>query len=826
MQYYKFHKLYLPILGAFLSATSFAQEGEVVKQEGNTVTRDGLIITYQNDQTTFKVANNQQTTPEITNGYNALTALKLYISKNDIRHLGLTSYPVTYQFINSVYQALASCQQQLQVASNFQAVDTKTLSNLSLDKLNQVQEAMQQGNAQELYLALAELSKKLNVPGLEGYISQPCVVEQLSKAQPIDYKAFKAEQEKSPNVLQVIHAYYRSLFVNYYTPLAQKQQTPPLLFSNQGSNVLTDNANYTQYTNADLLKSSQSFTVTTGKFKTQVFGLGSKEQQEAAGDNLYAQVASNVFNAISTISEINADGSLRHLFTIMKLVNSAVQAYGFYDADVKVDRISEQEFKVSVVLGKPVRLTDTSQIIIRGSGSGLQSLYEIASKITPAGTIFKAQDYTEVKDELLSKAQEAGYLDAQYKVSQVLVNKEKALARWNLDLDTGSRYKINSIKVVGGPLDPRLTYYMTGLQVGNDYSETDVSRSIAYLQASRNFDTVDLSSEVNKENRTVDLTYNLTKGKPNNLELSAGYDTTEGVRTSAYYDRYYVNRWGGSIAANAYLSKLTQRVETYYRHPYLYSPLTKYFTVGFYLERAYQSSLLYYSRSAVGYFSYVRMPTNNWQFTSTLYLRKDLWQELGESSNQGLTYGEFIFARSGLTTDVSFTFRTTFGLEKLLSGNVSYNAFIMRLKHTFQLTEKNGLLLGFRYGVINSNNFNKVAPSLRFYSGGMNSIRGYGYQSISSYKGNEDIGANKQIEFTAEYLRTIVDNLKGAVFVDGGDSSDTVSVKNLKDWYYGAGIGVRYYLPVGYASFDIAYPLQPGFQWSKIAFYININASF
>ncbi|RIY34287.1 hypothetical protein CKF54_00990 [Psittacicella hinzii] len=786
-----------------------------------------LITPLDNGQTHFRVIDSAPKDIKATQAFNAVTALRLYLTTNDIRHIGQTAYPVTYQFVNQVFDALATCQPAS--AANTQVSNIRGVRNLSYAQVEQAIASSKTGNYEPLYQALNLLGKNLNVPDLNGAIYSDCVIEQLTNSQAIDYQAFKAEQEKAPNVLQQLKAYYDSLFVNYYTPLAQNQQTPPFIFTNKGSNVLVDNPDYEAYTNKSLLSSKASFTVTTGDFNVVVYGLGSQAEQEALANNLYAQVANNVRNAISTITQINADGSLRHLFTVDKLVNNAVQAYGFYNAQVRVEPVknNDKEFTVNITLGEPVRLTDTSQVIIRGPGSGLEALYDQAQKITPAGTVFKSSDYSSVKNNLLTAAQEAGYLDANYRVSKVLVNREQNIARWYLDLDTGSRYTISSITIEGGPIDHTLAYYMTNLSVGSDYSETDVSRSIAYLQASNNFATVDLASEVNKENRTVDLTYRLTNADRNRIEWSNGYDTTEGFRTSAYYDRYYVNRWGGSVSANAYFSKLTQRLETYYRHPYLYSPLTKYWNLGFYIERAYNSRILEYSRSLVGYFSYVRAPFRNWQFTSTLYMRKDLWNEQNVSRNQNMAYGEFILARSGLSTEVSFTLRTNFGLHKYLSSNdVSYNAYIVRARHTFKLTENNDVVFGVRYGKIDTNNFFQVAPALRFYSGGMNSIRGYGYQSISSYKGSEDLGSNKQLELTAEFLHTIVENLKGAVFVDGGDSSDKVSIKNMKDWYYGAGFGVRYYLPVGYASFDIAYPLEPGFAWSKIAFYININASF
>ncbi|WP_379600076.1 autotransporter assembly complex protein TamA [Psittacicella hinzii] len=792
----------------------------------------GLFISTQGNKTTISSAATpeQFEIPTLSASYNSLAALKYYLKRNNIRHASQAAYPQTLQLQNTILKAAAIClvKQQQDNPALTAFVEQATTKSVSISNYQELEQRIAQQSTdeyQQYYDQLDKLPKKLDTEALENLLQSSCVINYLSTQAPaLDAKAFFAEQEKAPSFLQWLKAYYRSLFVTYYTPDLQYGQRSPLVFTNKTSEQATAiPPEYYQYMDDSVLVSGQSFTVTSENgFKVKVSGVGNSELQEQAGNNVYADIAINIKNAINTINPMNIDGSLRHQMTVQKLVTNAAYGYGFYDVQVTTTRVNSKEFAVRVVLGKPLKVTDSSQVVLRGEGNGLTTLYPVAQNITEPGRLFSVPTYNSVKGNLVDIAQENGYLDAKFETAQVLVNREQKTATWNLDFNTGERYRIGTVTINGGPLDHRVTYYMAGLKVGSAYSQTEVSRSIARLQASKNFDVVDVQTTVNNQARTVDVTYNLTKGKPNNLEYSLGYDTTEGVRTQASYERYYLNRWGGSASASGYLSKLTQRFEVNYKHPYLYRPNEVFFNVGLYYERAYQTDLLYYSKSVVGYLNYSRLSFQNWQFSASLYARRDYWELSNEKIKQDIQYSEFIFARKGLTTDVSLTLRSTLGLEKLFKS-VGYHAILFKAEHTFQLSEKNGLLLSVRLGKIDSNRFNYLAPALRLYSGGATSIRGYGYQSISSYKGEEDVGANKQAEFTVEYLRTLMPSLKGALFVDGGNSSDNIRLNNL---YYGAGVGVRYYLPVGYAKFDIAYPLQKGFSWSKIAFYLGISASF
>jgi translocation and assembly module TamA len=102
-----------------------------------------------------------------------------------------------------------------------------------------------------------------------------------------------------------------------------------------------------------------------------------------------------------------------------------------------------------------------------------------------------------------------------------------------------------------------------------------------------------------------------------------------------------------------------------------------------------------------------------------------------------------------------------------------------------------------------------LPPDQRFYGGGSASIRGYPYQAVGPYfpLTNDPIGATTISAASLEYRQRIGQNWGAAVFVDGGQVGNKLSLSPT-DLFYGVGGGVRYYTPIGPVRLDVAIPLR------------------
>ena len=124
----------------------------------------------------------------------------------------------------------------------------------------------------------------------------------------------------------------------------------------------------------------------------------------------------------------------------------------------------------------------------------------------------------------------------------------------------------------------------------------------------------------------------------------------------------------------------------------------------------------------------------------------------------------------------------------------------VRWLNTFQ--DRHMLLLRADAGAIFSPEFDRVPPSVRFYAGGDNSVRGFDFRSISPRNDEGDtVGGQYLLTGSVEYNWRWRPTWRPAIFVDAGSAfTDTNDVSPA----IGVGIGMRWISPVGPVRFDIA----------------------
>jgi translocation and assembly module TamA len=104
-----------------------------------------------------------------------------------------------------------------------------------------------------------------------------------------------------------------------------------------------------------------------------------------------------------------------------------------------------------------------------------------------------------------------------------------------------------------------------------------------------------------------------------------------------------------------------------------------------------------------------------------------------------------------------------------------------------------------------------LPPDQRFYAGGSGTIRGFAYQSVGPiFPGTENPTGGTAISAVGLEIRQRFGstNWGAAAFIDAGQTSDSVRLVP-SDFQAGAGLGVRYYTPIGPIRFDVAVPINP-----------------
>ncbi len=121
----------------------------------------------------------------------------------------------------------------------------------------------------------------------------------------------------------------------------------------------------------------------------------------------------------------------------------------------------------------------------------------------------------------------------------------------------------------------------------------------------------------------------------------------------------------------------------------------------------------------------------------------------------------------------------------------------------------------------------EVPATLRYYVGGGGSVRGYAYQAIGPRNSrNDPEGGTSFQEINLEMRFKVTENIGIVPFLDGGMVYESAQPDWGKDLDWGAGIGLRYFTPVGPLRLDFGVPLTkiPGEKNYQI--YISLGQSF
>ena len=119
-----------------------------------------------------------------------------------------------------------------------------------------------------------------------------------------------------------------------------------------------------------------------------------------------------------------------------------------------------------------------------------------------------------------------------------------------------------------------------------------------------------------------------------------------------------------------------------------------------------------------------------------------------------------------------------------------------------------------------------IPPSHRYYLGGAGTVRGYGYQGIGPEDEDGDpMGARSYQLVNLETRFKVTEEMGFVCFLDGGMAYTQEMPKLDLDMDWGAGVGVRYFTPIGPVRFDVAVPIKDDAN-PPVQFYISIGQAF
>lgn len=526
----------------------------------------------------------------------------------------------------------------------------------------------------------------------------------------------------------------------------------------------------------------------------------------------------NIEGYIGSLGERDEEALLRFSRGAEEQTRKAAQALGYYqariDSEVKApsDKDTPPQLIIRVEPGEPVRLRNVT-VRIEGPASEMKAFRIPDSKALRPGEQLNHGHYEDAKRLILNQASRYGFFSGRFTRQRLAVDPQAGVADIELIYQSGPRYRLGAVHFGGDtPLDQDLLQRMVQFQPGTPYDSELIAELNNDLQSSGYFEGVRVDAAPTAAvGEDIPVEVRLDTRKPRTMGLGLGFSTDVGPRAKANWTRHWVNPQGHSYGWETELSAPRQNVGLWYDIP-LDPPLTDKlrFAGGYQYEDIAGTDTLS-KLLTVGPEWHSKLPSG-WQRVISLKYQREEYR-LGDDSglsNLLMPGVSFAYLRSDNRIDPHQGYRLQFDLQAAKEGLGSDTNLVhgnVLLKGLTTLGHNHRFLGRVQFGGSATNGYQQnIPPSLRFFAGGDQSVRGYDYQSLSPENNKGDrIGGRYLVAGSAEYQYSIAEKWRLATFIDQGNSFNNLELPSLKT---GVGIGVRWVSPVGPLRLDLAHALD------------------
>lgn len=521
----------------------------------------------------------------------------------------------------------------------------------------------------------------------------------------------------------------------------------------------------------------------------------------------------NVVGYVGSLGERDAE-SLQRLRRVAEAqAEKAAQALGYYQAQIstEVQEADPPGLIIRISPGEPVRLRAVT-LRVEGPASELKAFRLPKKARLQSGEVLNHGRYEAAKRHILNQAARYGFFQGRFTRQRLDVDPRAGVADVELIYASGPRYRLGTIDFAGDvPFDEQLLQRMVPFATDSPYDSELIAELYQALRSSGYFESVRVDANpAEAEQQRIPVKVQLHTRLPRTMGLGLGFSTDVGPRGKANWTRHWANPQGHSYGAETELSAPRQNLGLWYDVP-LDPPLTdklRYAGGYQYEELADTDSLSRLLTLGPEWHSKLE---SGWQRVISLKWQHEEYR-LGDDAGlstllmPGISYA---YLKSDNPLDPSQGYRLQFDLaaakEGLLSdANVLHGTVV--LKGLTTLAQKHRFLGRVQFGATESNGFSGVPPSLRFFAGGDQTVRGYDYQSLSPENSDGDkIGGHYLFAASAEYQYSLAERWRVASFIDQGNAFNSLDFSGLKS---AVGIGLRWVSPVGPLRLDLAHPLD------------------
>ncbi len=529
---------------------------------------------------------------------------------------------------------------------------------------------------------------------------------------------------------------------------------------------------------------------------------------EGVGGPLYENVLTRLKIYLHRENERLGNSEVRRLYRQAEEdIRSALAPFGYYKPQIKSELKNEKsKWQALFVINKgdPV-LVKGVEFNLAGPGKDEEQLKTALTKFPlKTGDVLDQSLYERGKKELVTLAFDEGFLDANFTERALRINLETNSAAVHLVLQTGPRYLFGQTTSDQQILKQKLLNKYLPYKVGEPYNLEKLFEFQSILYRTDYFSKVVVKGDTeNAVDLHIPVTLELTPPLHlNKYSLGLGYATNTGVRGKVDWTNRLFNTRGHKLKASLLVSQFENAFYLSYDIPRGDPRYEKVIHGLAYQDQRWDDTDTRLLTASVRR----EYAGPRFRYGAGLELRDEVY-DVGNTSGDSTLFlpsinGGYILADDILNTKNGL--QTSIGLRGTVDGIISDATFLQTTvsgKAIVSPLDQWRVLTRGSLGATFVDSIDSLPPSLRFYTGGDSSIRGYKYKSI----GTEDdsgtvIGGRYLVVGSVELERIIAKQWSVAGFWDVGSATDDLKL----DFYQGAGVGVRLRLPFGQVRVDVA----------------------
>lgn len=497
----------------------------------------------------------------------------------------------------------------------------------------------------------------------------------------------------------------------------------------------------------------------------------------------------------------------------------ALEPFGHYRPTVDASlepSVESWQARYAVDPGPRVPVREV-EVAVEGAGSddaAFRTLVE-SFPLTP-GEPLEHAPYEEAKAAFLDRTVENGYFDAAFRRSEIVVDLDAYAADIGLILDTGPRYRFGEVTFIQDVVRPEILTGYIPFETGQPFETRQLARLERSLQDSGLWSRVLIEPRPDRadEAHSVPVEVVLVPRPRRRDAIGLGYSTDTGGRVTFTMEFRRLNRSGHRGQIDFKLAELDQSAGFQYVIP---RPETG---RGILRLEGGHSNLQPDTYESTVTFAGPSLSRIQGGWRQTLSLRAERHDfSIGEDSGivdllaPGVSWSrtvadDTLYPRSAFRLD----FLARAGAEAALS-DVSFLRLYGRGKLVRPIGSKVRFLGRLELGGLLHDGFSGLPPALRFFAGGDQSVRGFGYLELGPRtepagddQSGEVTGGDLLLTASAELEWRAFGDWGAALFYDIGNAFDS----DAADFSFerGAGVGLRWFSPIGLVRADVAWGLS------------------